>query len=940
MTLESFSDKPLDSEESKDKSTGYPELDLSDPNAFFDELSGGLDSLISNDATPIYLYERLSGLFERLPEDFRTQNNIPTLQDFLLRINFVYNPENVIQGEFDGVNVDLGFQQMDNEQFQGMLENFNYFVENFDLSESNVYSVENKIILTPKNPDVTLEYIQTVIVTPDTLFQINNNLLFTKNRLANQIIDSLDLPSDTTFESAFETLFSLKHLYYELYDQISQEISSKIFFKDLISLKSGVRIRQSYDLSVIGSRLFSRQNITEFNSNGLKVRFTDSQHDSTHEYFYNSDNQLERTIIRRGSNVIENLYYERQGNESVLVRREVPTTTDVLLGYSFAESLTGVSRYLLLENGLKIASFQHMQAENSDLTKADYYQLLADNINTDNYQYFYDHLFRYTSDEIEWTNQEGLIISGEHWQFPDETLCRVDRGQMLGDCDDIAFLMHNLATMNSNVEQTFVIGITRHAINVTSRIENGEYVLTRFGTFGSREFRGETFFDAINLLLSTYDRGGEGRGTPVLDRVNSQITLLTRRGSDLMWVKVPIEMLMYINNSDYVQDIINTLGFTDIRTEISLITNETCVYNNYFFDLPKLDIPNYLESIKYTSDSLNDAFLESTMVDAFVQFEEFVKASGSDLSFENDRMNFVKLLIDEHSSNDAENVLEALSERYPRVSVYSEAYVFLTSDSRETLGNNIFANLEKFKQSPTLETLTSLVPNEGINSSFLLQIEDVLYRNLNLDLYTYYITFYPSRLNLKELLRFSGQLPEDTKDIVFDSVNNYLSGLNQDSQWDVQNAIETVCKFMPERFSNALDSFVRQLSHTTLPLIVARLDLSSLNICISQYSSSLDENVFRDFQCLVHLMLQDFDSLYQLLSESFFQNENLFRYCIQIITQNRGLSYKMLFFVEYFRSNQSHAMLDLFCEVCEHSYSKNEYVNAQVQEFIASLESR
>ena len=48
-----------------------------------------------------------------------------------------------------------------------------------------------------------------------------------------------------------------------------------------------------------------------------------------------------------------------------------------------------------------------------------------------------------------------------------------------------------------------------------------------------------------------------------------------------------------------------------LKTEISLITNETCVYNNYFFDLPKLDIPNYLESIKNTTDTLYDAFLES-----------------------------------------------------------------------------------------------------------------------------------------------------------------------------------------------------------------------------------------------------------------------------------------------------------------------------------------
>ena len=67
---------------------------------------------------------------------------------------------------------------------------------------------------------------------------------------------------------------------------------------------------------------------------------------------------------------------------------------------------------------------------------------------------------------------------------------------------------------------------------------------------------------------------------------------------------------------------------------------------------------------------------------------------------------------------------------------------------------------------------------------------------------------------------------------------------------------------------------------------------------------------------------------------------NLFRYCIQIINQNRGLSYKMLFFVDYFRSNQSHAMLDLFCECCRRSITKNSYVNGRVQEFLASLESR
>lgn len=69
------------------------------------------------------------------------------------------------------------------------------------------------------------------------------------------------------------------------------------------------------------------------------------------------------------------------------------------------------------------------------------------------------------------------------WQRPDKTVSRLENGQMLGDCEDYAFVLQKI--LESQGKKAYVVSLPGHAECVTvTRGPDGKYHATSYGTFG------------------------------------------------------------------------------------------------------------------------------------------------------------------------------------------------------------------------------------------------------------------------------------------------------------------------------------------------------------------------------------------------------------------------------------------------------------------------
>lgn len=71
----------------------------------------------------------------------------------------------------------------------------------------------------------------------------------------------------------------------------------------------------------------------------------------------------------------------------------------------------------------------------------------------------------------------------DSWQHPENTVNRVENGQMMGDCEDYAFVLKKI--LESQGKKAYVVGLPGHAECVTvSKGPDGKYHATSYGTFG------------------------------------------------------------------------------------------------------------------------------------------------------------------------------------------------------------------------------------------------------------------------------------------------------------------------------------------------------------------------------------------------------------------------------------------------------------------------
>lgn len=916
----------------------FVSLDYSNPEKYFSDLKAQVDMLIDDQGFSMpEVISHLQRFHSEISNKFRVNNDILAFNKFLAKLDIIYNPVNIIEGNFDGVDISFHFEGLPVNSFQSIKDNFDLVVSKYDLSQFNIIQKEAGFVLNQKQRPLSQNYILSIVLDDISVFEFQDNSKFIVSEFINKIIEKLSLPSHSSDYEVIRLFHEYKQIDPEYYQDVLNEYKQIISFRKRINVKTGAYVVENYVCNLTAFRfLTSYLSTKNYDDKGRLVSYRFAGVDE--KYTYNNDVLFSTSTFKSGQLVQVEYYDSKQDPEKMpkCIRRELPSENGILWGYKYDANGGVSSRYLKFPDGTIITNYVEMLESDPSLEVDDYYRLLARYISDPvAFNQFYNHLFRYTSDDVRQSND---IAIGEYWQTPDETLIRVDRGQMLGDCDDIAFLMNHINSFNSSVQKSFVIIIYEHAVNVTSRVENGEYVLTRYGTFGSEVYRGDTYLEALNLLLATYDRGGEGREVPVVDRVKSHIFLALKIEDRNIKLVADPELLVYVDNPEELKQIITGLNITSEVVRMEFLHNGYIRVGDYIFDANYLVDPMYLVAIKQFTDAFNSAFFESAFVESFVDFESYVDSSSfASKEFDSYRSSFIQNLISRSKySNDAFNVLTELSQGFPQIEIYKEALLSLESDS--DFPNNFFCLYNNFTNNKTEENLVALVASSNFNPLLIEPIKQLIIADQNFNLFQRFILFFPSSLNLHDLNKFNGSVADTCQSMIFDEVKKYVQSLNQDSSLDLSVAMEVLCKFMPQMFHKFVDTFVKTIENVSLPLLMSRIDLKLFVENLSKYQMSLDSKSVFDFKILLSLLGAEFNKIESMLKTDFFSNLTVFNFFINRLVSLNSSYAQLKSCVDYFGSHPTSPLKSTLLELLKKSSFSDRKVMSERRALINLLE--
>ena len=196
--------------------------------------------------------------------------------------------------------------------------------------------------------------------------------------------------------------------------------------------------------------------------------------------------------------------------------------------------------------------------KNPEITDNQYLDLLAKNLNTpEKLHIFFETYMQYIHDDPAKRGEDytapNINDNKDYWQTAKETINRIHKGKMCGDCDDYAFLAREI--LRRQGKNAYVIMIPGHAICVwLEKRKDGNWNAYSIGTFGldkngnrygmkidPKKNRGYTDLqDAVNSLMPKYDKGGLGLDNGTSYRISSgfiAILDVPKKGSsDLMHV--------------------------------------------------------------------------------------------------------------------------------------------------------------------------------------------------------------------------------------------------------------------------------------------------------------------------------------------------------------------------------------------------------------------
>jgi len=211
---------------------------------------------------------------------------------------------------------------------------------------------------------------------------------------------------------------------------------------------------------------------------------------------------------------------------------------------------------LIGKYGATVKTLTEMREFNKKMTNKEYLIYLSRNLNTlEKLHWFFKYLMEYKKDI-----KRGGQKRRDYWQLAKETIERVEKGKMLGDCEDYAFLAREILRMQG--KPAHVVGIPGHAICAWVEKKNGRWHAYSVGTFGvdingnrygkrvdSTKVKGySTIKSALNSLMPKYDQGGLGLKKGRQYRLSgNKIDLLDipKKGKQKM-IKIPIDKFPYV----------------------------------------------------------------------------------------------------------------------------------------------------------------------------------------------------------------------------------------------------------------------------------------------------------------------------------------------------------------------------------------------------------
>jgi len=206
---------------------------------------------------------------------------------------------------------------------------------------------------------------------------------------------------------------------------------------------------------------------------------------------------------------------------------------------------TYFEKVMLNDTGGDFGNIELERQRNPEMTDDEYLDMLARNLDSpEKFQVFFENLVTYLHDDPakrDATYQTPNIGEGaDYWQLPTETINRIERGKMLGDCDDYAFLAQEILARQD--VSAYVIFTPGHAVCVyVKQRPDGRYDAHSIGTYGvdingnrlgmdpdpEKEKGYETLQDALNSLMVKYRNPDTGLDSGVEFEIEDTVKVLS-----------------------------------------------------------------------------------------------------------------------------------------------------------------------------------------------------------------------------------------------------------------------------------------------------------------------------------------------------------------------------------------------------------------------------
>lgn len=845
--------------------------------------------------------------------------------DFLQDLNIPFLKTNVF--ELPNGNI-LNLEHLSTEVFNKVVGNIRIFLSEYNLSDFS-FEINDQDVYFVSNSDSYLKY----QINQDSIFKITDGLNSQLEVIKQRIVKDLDLDPNFELDHLLELVFIDSHFDSSYFEIIKDYFDRGNFFIETLDLNRGTKTIQKFDLSLDGFSLNVSSVFDFYNSSNCLIREEKGKEKFTYEYDENGI--LYKRTCFDGNKV---KYFELFEGNDYPSKRVFPSDL-VDCGLVLNNESEIIYKYIIVKStNTLISSFEVMKKLNPELTEDDYFKILAENISDPVvYVYFYEHLFEYTSD-VRSMNVNDSVRDGEYHQSYRETMLRTSQGSLMGDCEDIALFMNKVLSANHNNLKVFTLGIPGHSLTVSIKLrDDNRWEITRYGTGGSQRYVESTFEDAMNRLLSRYDRVAEGYNNPNFSRISDGFQFLYRSSDSSSIITVPKELFFFIDNSNLLKDVFDQIYQNEgLNTKYFSIKHEhdsIFKIGEYEFDFQLINVNDYFRNIVKFHLDLKRNPNKDNILKVLNEFEEFVSSSSvSADKFNFNRQLLVTELLENTSNENALFILNTIHSQYPTVDIYIDVLNHLNGVEPNM---SLMSYLNIFLENPNELNLSMLIVNPLCNSSILDQVIVKLAQLKDVNLYLDFYSIFPSRFNVGTILLCQNELNSENKNKLLDFLSSII--LSLDKQF-ISYSIEIICKFMPEKLDFILELFYESLTYTSINAFNSRIDnfrLSEFNNVLVKYK--VNAVYSRNFIDFIDVMLNHSQELNNLTQNklNYLSNAKVFYIYLKILKHKTDSRHQILSVVKLLLEINNRSLKIVFVNFLKSNIFKDSILERDKTKFLS-----